>query len=258
MEKEKEPWGSPSQYDMTSRSDAPQWSDASQRADENFGVQIYDDEDMSLQSAQSEVARGSELSNEAIRQLEEEDRSLEAELTSLRDEVEQLCAQHNELPAPKSIIQIAQEVAKDYLTVKNLTAQQAGSMFLKAITKKALRTNVAPLMLADVGGRLVKKLIERGNLNRQREALSLKSIEAGNKMLTIGSRRIDIAKERSAQMGVEFARHHEQRQQDYDDMVRNAEEESQRQWGAINKPVDEVESDRKDEIDDLINGFDNI
>lgn len=41
-------------------------------------------------------------------------------------------------------------------------------------------------------------------------------------------------------------------------MVRNAEEESQRQWDSINKPVDEVESGRKDEIDDLINGFHNI
>ncbi|MGN0028687.1 MAG: hypothetical protein ACI35Q_03025 [Marinilabiliaceae bacterium] len=257
MEKEKEPWGAPSHDGTTSRSDAPQWSDASQQADESFGVQIYDDEDISLRSAQSEIARGNELSNETIRQLEEEDQRLKAELDSLRGEVEQLCAQYNELPAPKSIMKIAQEVAKDYLTVKNLTAQQAGSMVLKAITKRALRANVT-VMLADVGGRLVKKLMERGNLNRQCEALSHQSIEAGNKMLTIGSRRIDIAKERYAQMGVEFARRHEQRQQDYDDMVRNSKEESRRQWDAINKPIDEVESDRKDEIDDLINGFDNI
>lgn len=257
MEKEEEPWVFSSQDDATSQSDAPQWSDGYQQTDEGFGVQKYDDEDMSLQSAQSEVARGNELSNETIRQLDEEDQRLEAELASLRGEVEQLCAQDNELPAPKSIMKIAQEVAKDYLTVKNLTAQQAGNMVLKAITKKALQANVAA-MLVDVGGRLVKKLMERGNLIRQREALSLQSIEAGNKMLTIGSRRIDIAKERYAQMGVEFARRHEQRQQDYDDMAHNAEEESRRQWDAINKPVDDVESGHEDEIDDLINGFDNI
>lgn len=257
MKKEEEPWGFTSQDDTTSQNDAPLWSDDSQQTDECFGVQKYDEEDMSLQSAQSEIARGNELSNETIRQLDEEDQRLEAELASLRGEVEQICAQHDELPAPKSIIRIAQEVAKDYLTVKNLTAQQAGEMVLKAITKKALRANV-PLMLADVGGRLVKKLIERGNLIRQREALSHQSIEAGNKMLAIGSQRIDIAKERYAQMGAEFARRHEQRQQDYDNMARNAEEESRRQWDAINKPVDDVESGHEDEIDDLINGFDNI
>lgn len=258
MEKEEEPWGLPSQDDATSQSDDCQWSDGYQQTDEGFGVQKYDDEDMSLQSAQSEVARGNELSNEIIRQLEEEDKRLEAELDSLRGEVEQLCAQHNELPAPKSIMKIAQEVAKDYLTVKNLTTKQAGSMVLKAITKKALRQANVAVMLTDVGGRLVKKLMERGNLIRQLEALSHQSIEAGNKMLTIGSRRIDLAKERYAQMGGEFARRHEQRQQDYDDMVRNAEEESRRQWDAINKPVDDVESGHEDEIDDLINGFDNI
>lgn len=257
MKKEEDPWEQPLQDDTTPRSAYPLLSDDSQQVDESFGAQKYDDEDTGLQLAQSEIARGSELSNETIRQLDEEDQRLEADLASLRSEVEQLCAQHDELPDPKSIIRIAQEVAKDYLTVKNLTAQQAGRMVLKAITKKALRANV-DLMLADVGGRLVKKLIERGNLIRQREALSHQSIEAGNKMLAIGSRRIDIAKERYVQMGKEFAIRHEQRQQDYDNMVRNAEEESRRQWDAINKPVDDVESGHEDEIDDLINGFDNI
>lgn len=243
-------------HDLTKRH-TPVERDEGQWSDQSLGVQKYDDEDLSLQSAQSEVARGYELSNETIKQLDEEDQRLEAEIASLRGEVEQLCAQNSEQPAPKSIMQIAKEVAKDYLTVKNLTAQQAGRMVLKAITKKALRANVA-IMLVDVGGRLVKKLIERGNLIRQREALSVQSIEAGNKMLAIGDRRVDIAKERFAQMGGEFAHRHEQRQQVYDDMVRNAEEESQRQWDSINKPVDEVESGRKDEIDDLINGFHNI
>ena len=257
MKQEEEPWGYASQDDTFPQKRQIRAVRDRKLEDSDWNAQNYDEKDMALQSAQSEIAIGNELINERIRQLDEEDQNLEAELASLKGEIEQLCAEHDELPAPKSIAHIAEEVAKDYLNEINLTAKQAGALIVKAITKKALRANVA-LMLAEVGGRLVMKLRERGKLIRQREEVSRKSIEDGNKMLATGEQRIDLAKERSAQFGREFVRRHEQRQQEYDDMIRNAGEESRRQWDSINRSADEVESGREDDINDLINGFDNI
>lgn len=244
--KEEEP------YDNT-----PQEDDSPQAGGGLGSFQSYDDRDASLQSQQDDLAASGELTNAQIRQLDDEERRLAIELEALRGDIDQLCAQFNGLPKPKTIWQTAQEVAKDYLSEKNLTAQQAGAMLLKVLKCTAIRANVVT-GLVDYGGRLVVKLIQRKKLLEQYNALFHGIIELGNRQLEIGSKRIDVAKERYRAMGEEFIRRHEQRQRDFENMLSNVNEESLRQWDEINKSSDGVESPRKSEIDDIINGFDNI
>lgn len=140
-----------------------------------------DQENYRLQSLNDNTlqATNGELTNAKIQELYEEDSRVESEIADLQGQIRELCNQHSELPQPQTVFEIAKEVAVEYMSVKGLSPTDLGKALVKTLKHGAARATVVTAIV-EIGGMLVKKLINRGELLKKRESLSLQMVKEGN------------------------------------------------------------------------------